>query len=83
MCQAEKDMAVRARDFVHATVGAQVRLTNVRLGKYPEQIEALAERAPGDRAPPEQQTNLSCRYRTFFRIGGRYRQSPVPRTPRY
>ena len=34
MCQAEKDMAVRARDFVRATVGAQVQLTNVRLGKY-------------------------------------------------
>ena len=30
-CQAEKDMAVRARDFVRSTVGAQVQLTNVRL----------------------------------------------------
>ncbi len=28
-CQAEKDLAVRARDFVRATVGAQVRLTDV------------------------------------------------------
>ena len=30
-CQAEKDLAVQARDFVRSTVGAQVQLTNVRL----------------------------------------------------
>ena len=39
-CQAEKDMAVRARDFVRATVGAQVQLTNVRLGKYAGRVVA-------------------------------------------
>ncbi len=33
-CQAEKDQAVRARDFVRATVGATVQLTNIRPGKY-------------------------------------------------
>ena len=40
MCQAEKDMAVRARDFVRATVGAQVQLTSVRLGKYAGRVVA-------------------------------------------
>ena len=33
-CQAEKDLAVRARDFVRSMVGATVRLTNIRPGKY-------------------------------------------------
>ncbi len=33
-CQTEKDMAARARDFVRATVGATVQLTNIRPGKY-------------------------------------------------
>ena len=33
-CQAEKDLALRARDFVRSTVGAQVQLTSVRPGKY-------------------------------------------------
>ncbi len=33
-CQREMDLAVRAHDFVRARVGAQVQLTNVRLGKY-------------------------------------------------
>ena len=33
-CQREKDLAVRARDFVRATVGASVQLTDVRPGKY-------------------------------------------------
>ncbi len=39
-CQAEKDMAIRARDFVRATVGAEVQLTNVRLGKYAGRVVA-------------------------------------------
>ncbi len=39
-CQAEKDLAIRARDFVRATVGAQVQLTNVRLGKYAGRVVA-------------------------------------------
>ncbi len=33
-CQAEKDLAIQARDFVRATVGATVQLTNIRPGKY-------------------------------------------------
>ena len=40
-CQAEKDLAVRARDFVRATVGAEVQLTNVRLGKYAGRVIAV------------------------------------------
>ena len=39
-CQAEKDMAVRARDFVRTVVGAQVQLTDVRLGKYAGRVIA-------------------------------------------
>ena len=39
-CQAEKALALRARDFVRATVGAQVRLTNVRHGKYAGRVIA-------------------------------------------
>ncbi len=33
-------MAVRARDFMRVTVGAQVQLTNVRLGKYAGRVAA-------------------------------------------
>ncbi len=39
-CQREKDLAIRARDFVRATVGAEVQLTNVRLGKYAGRVIA-------------------------------------------
>ena len=39
-CQAEKDKAVRARDFVRATVGARVQLTDVRHGKYAGRVVA-------------------------------------------
>ncbi len=39
-CQVEKDMAVRARDFVRSTVGAQVQLTSIRLGKYAGRVVA-------------------------------------------
>ncbi len=39
-CQSEKDLAVRARDFVRATVGAHVQLTDVRLGKYAGRVVA-------------------------------------------
>ena len=39
-CQEEKDLALRARDFVRATVGAEVRLTNIRLGKYAGRVVA-------------------------------------------
>ena len=40
-CQAEKDLAIRARDFVRATVGEAVQLTNVRLGKYAGRVIAV------------------------------------------
>ncbi len=39
-CQAEKDLAIRARDFVRATVGARVQLTDVRPGKYAGRVIA-------------------------------------------
>ncbi len=39
-CQAEKNQAIRARDFVRATVGAMVRLTDVRPGKYAGRVIA-------------------------------------------
>ncbi len=39
-CQREKDLAVRARDFVRATVGTRVQLTDVRLGKYAGRVIA-------------------------------------------
>ena len=39
-CQSEKDLAVRARDFVRSMVGAQVQLTNVRPGKYAGRVVA-------------------------------------------
>ena len=39
-CQAEKDLAIQARDFVRATVGEAVQLTNVRLGKYAGRVVA-------------------------------------------
>ncbi len=39
-CQAEKDLAIRARDFVRSTVGVEVRLTNIRPGKYAGRVIA-------------------------------------------
>ena len=39
-CQEEKDLAIRAREFVQATVGEAVRLTNVRHGKYAGRVVA-------------------------------------------
>ncbi len=39
-CQAEKDQAIRARDFVRATVGATVQLTKIRHGKYAGRVVA-------------------------------------------
>ncbi len=33
-------MAIRARDFVRATVGAAVQLTNIRHGKYAGRVVA-------------------------------------------
>ena len=39
-CQREKDLAIRARDFVRAAVGTRVQLTDVRLGKYAGRVVA-------------------------------------------
>ena len=39
-CQAEKDLALRARDFVRAMVGPRVQLTDVRPGKYAGRVTA-------------------------------------------
>ena len=33
-CQAEKDLAIRARDFVREKVGERVQIANVKHGKY-------------------------------------------------
>ena len=41
LCQAEKDLAIQARDFVRATVGEAVQITNVRLGKYAGRVLAV------------------------------------------
>ncbi len=40
-CQAEKDLAIQARDFVRATVGETVQLTKVHLGKYAGRVIAV------------------------------------------
>ena len=39
-CQAEKDLAVQARDFVCAQVGDTVHLRSVRFGKYAGRVVA-------------------------------------------
>jgi len=39
-CQAEKDLAVRARDFVKARVGNTVRLYDIQHGKYAGRVVA-------------------------------------------
>ena len=39
-CQAEKDRAIRARDFVRQAVGQTVRLADVRHGKYAGRVVA-------------------------------------------
>ncbi len=40
LCDAEKELAKRARDFVRATVGDHVQLTNITLGKYAGRVIA-------------------------------------------
>lgn len=39
-CQAEKDLAVKARDFVRVRAGERVQLVNVRNGKYAGRVVA-------------------------------------------
>ena len=39
-CQREKDMAIKARDYVRAIVGKNVRLTDIRHGKYAGRVVA-------------------------------------------
>ncbi len=39
-CQTEKDLAIRARDFVRVTVGATVQLTNIRHDVYAGRVVA-------------------------------------------
>jgi endonuclease YncB( thermonuclease family) len=39
-CQAEKDMAIEARDFAEAALGEDVQLVDVRLGKYAGRVVA-------------------------------------------
>ncbi len=52
LCDAEKDLAKRARDFVMATVGDHVQLTNVTLGKYAGRIIADVALADGQSLGP-------------------------------
>ncbi len=40
LCDAEKELAKRARDYVRATVGDHVQLTNITLGKYAGRVIA-------------------------------------------
>ena len=40
LCDAEKELAKRARDYVRATVGDHVQLTNVTMGKYAGRVIA-------------------------------------------
>ena len=40
LCDAEKELAKQARDYVRATVGEHVQLTNITLGKYAGRIIA-------------------------------------------
>ena len=40
LCDAETQLAKRARDFVRATVGDHVELTNITLGKYAGRVIA-------------------------------------------
>ena len=46
-CQAEKDLAIRARDFVRAAVGETVQLSDIRHGKYAGRVVAQVETADG------------------------------------
>ncbi len=47
LCDAEKELAKRARDYVRATVGDHVELTNITLGKYAGRIIADVALADG------------------------------------
>ncbi len=47
LCDAETELANRARDFVVATVGDHVELTNITLGKYAGRIIADVALADG------------------------------------
>ena len=50
LCDAEKELAKQARDYVRATVGEHVQLTNITLGKYAGRI--IADVAPVDGRSP-------------------------------
>ena len=47
LCDAEKELAKRARDYVRATVGDHVELTNITLGKYAGRVVADVALADG------------------------------------
>ena len=47
LCDAETELAKRARDFVRATVGDHVQLINIALGKYAGRIIADVALADG------------------------------------
>ncbi len=47
LCDAETELAKRARDYVRATVGDHVQLTNITLGKYAGRIIADVALADG------------------------------------
>ncbi len=47
LCEAETELAEKARDYVRATVGDHVELTNITLGKYAGRIIADVALADG------------------------------------
>ncbi len=47
-CQAEKDLAIKARDFVRAKVGTTVKLYQIRHGKYAGRVVARVKTVTGD-----------------------------------
>ncbi len=47
LCEAETELAKRARDYVRATVGDHVQLSNIALGKYAGRIIADVALADG------------------------------------
>ncbi len=47
-CQEEKDLAIRARDFVRAKVGTVVKLYQIRHGKYAGRVVARVKTVTGD-----------------------------------
>ena len=69
-CQAEKDLAIRARDFVRARVGTVVKLYQIRYGKYAGRVVARVHTEAGaDIAKALISAGLGREYRGGRRAG--------------